>query len=231
MQKNEAWTTFTKLCTQTKKELQQTPEAFLSPPNQRSKSRYMNVDILIQWGQKVLLFMEQVEIEKNERIIEKLSWIVEYRDFILEWNEMMQVIGITESYIRKNGYFLGGHLELKKLLPNSTIPSVSRMNQNLLNFVLTQAVKVKPCERLVGSSEVIESVLGKQKYLEHEQSKSGLTGLLLGIAAMVGKQTAELISEALEKVSTRQVLDWCKTYLGQTLQGKKMEVFAKPKLE
>ncbi len=92
-------------------------------------------------------------------------------------------------------------------------------------------MKAKHGERLVGSSEVIESVLGKQKYIEHEQSKSGFTGLLLGIAAIVGERTTSLVGEALEKVSTSHVLDWCQTYLGATLQGKRKAAFATPTAE
>ena len=69
----------------TKLELQQTPLAFLSPPNQRSKSRYMNVDVLVQWGQKILTFLSV--IERDEKAYEKLGWIIEYRDYRMGRND------------------------------------------------------------------------------------------------------------------------------------------------
>ena len=52
LQEDENWLSFTKLAEQTRVEIQQTSLSFLAPPNQRSKSRYMNVDILVQWGCK-----------------------------------------------------------------------------------------------------------------------------------------------------------------------------------
>jgi hypothetical protein len=45
---DEKWQSFTQLCTKTASRVRQTDLAFLSPPNQRSKARYMNVDILIK---------------------------------------------------------------------------------------------------------------------------------------------------------------------------------------
>jgi hypothetical protein len=172
-----------------------------------------------------------METDENARIMEKLGWVLEYRHSLVEWGEIMQVIGITESHVRQRGYFLGSHQQLKQSLPQTSIPSALRMSQQLLAFVLEQELKAQTEERLLGSSEVIESVLGKQKYLEHEQSKSGFTGLLLGIPAMVGKLTTAIVSEALENVKTAQVIEWCQRNLGQTLQGKRMEAFTVPKVE
>jgi len=231
LQDDPTWNKFISQLSYAKLELQQTPLAFLSPPNQRSKSRYMNVDILVRWGEKTLAFLDQLDSSANALTIAKLGWLIEYRDSLKEWGEMMQVIALVESQVRTKGYFIGCHEELKQLLPTNQTTKASNLSQKLLDFVATQELKAKPGERLVGSSEVIESVLGKQKYLENEQSRSGFTGLLLGIAAMVGERTITLVSEAMENVSTSQVLDWCKTHLGATLQGKRLAAFATPKAE
>ena len=44
---DEAWLEFTRLAAQTKSRVQQTSLASLAPPNQRTKARYMNVDVLV----------------------------------------------------------------------------------------------------------------------------------------------------------------------------------------
>jgi hypothetical protein len=71
-----------------------------------------------------------------------------------------------------------------------------KVRQQLLAFVRTESFKAKPNEQLVGSSEVLESVLGRFKQLEHDQAKSGFTGLLLSLAALVSTTTAEVIQTA-----------------------------------
>ena len=47
---------------------------------------------------------------------------------------------------------------------------------------------------------MLESLFGKLKSLEHDQSKSGFTGLVLSLGAMVTRLTPESIAEALDRV-------------------------------
>ena len=96
-------------------------------------------------------------------------------------------------------------------------------------FLAEESLKARPHERLVGSSEVIESVFGKLKRLEHDQSKGGFTGLVLSSAAMVSTTTGEVIQKALQTVPTKRVLAWCKETLGQSVQSKRRKAFARPK--
>jgi hypothetical protein len=92
--------------------------------------------------------------------------------------------------------------------------------------VKNESLKAQPNERLLGSSEIIESVLGKTKRLEQDQSKSGFTGLALGAAAMLSHTTQEVVTKAMETVSTKQVIEWIKEELGQSVQSKRKIVFS-----
>jgi hypothetical protein len=62
-----------------------------------------------------------------------------------------------------------------------------RVKEELVRFVKEESEKAQEGERLLGSSEVIESVFGKFKRLEGNHAKSGITGLLLAIGAMVSE--------------------------------------------
>jgi hypothetical protein len=61
--------------------------------------------------------------------------------------------------------------------------------------------------------------------LEQDQSKSGFTGLVLSVGAMVSMRSAESIRSALEMCRVRDVLDWCKEKLGQTVQSKRKQAY------
>ncbi|MCP4539942.1 MAG: hypothetical protein GY832_22610 [Chloroflexi bacterium] len=65
--------------------------------------------------------------------------------------------------------------------------------------------------------------------VEQDQAKSGFTGLLLSIGAMVSTTTSDVILKALETVPTKKVLLWCKETLGQSVQANRQLVFASPK--
>ena len=234
LQDDKDWVEFTQLAAQTKRKVQQTSLAFLAAPNQRTKSRYMNIDILVRWGCRVLTFLDKQKEEPNkeydhQQIEEKLGWIFRFRDQLKEWEELLQVMTIAESTVRKQGISHGIVHDLKELLaPVAHTERAKRAHDQLIAFVAEQSLKAKSDERLLGSSEVIESVFGKLKRLEQDQARSGFTALTLSIGAIVSTTTKEVIQKALQTVSTKQVLIWCNEKLGQSVQAKRRKTLAHP---
>ena len=231
LQKDEVWLEFSQLAAQTRRTVQQTSLAALAPPNQRTKARYMNVDILIQWGGNMLTFFDEQQTNATsefdpEQLEKKLGWITRFREQLEEWKELIQIITTTESFVRKQGLYHDSYLELGELL---TILAHSERTKKvcaqLLAFVTEESLKTKRNERLLGSSEVIESVFGKLKRLEQDQAKSGFTGLLLCVPAMVSTTTEDVVQKALETVPTKTVLAWCRENIGQSVQAKRKEAF------
>ena len=223
------WNKFTQLAAQTKLRVQQTALAALAPPNQRTKARYMNFEILVNWGQKMLDFLEASQpLFDSELVEEKLGWVRDFRAQLKDWSELFEMMTTAESFIRHHGLYPGVHLTLEKRvlpLPAQT-ERTQRLRCELIAFVTEQEAQVRPGERLVGSSEIIESVFGKMKRLEQDQSKNGFTTLLLGLGALVSTTTSAMIQKALETVPTKQVELWRQQTLGQTLQSKRREAFA-----
>ena len=82
---------------------------------------------------------------------------------------------------------------------------VQKLRRELIAFVAQEEAKARPYERLLGSSDLVESVLGKLKRLEREQEKSGFTGLGFGVRVLVSTRTPAVIQEVLETVPTQQV--------------------------
>ena len=227
------WNTFTQLANQTKLRVQQTALAALLPPNQKTKARYLNVDVLVTWGQKMLAFLDAPQAAREptfdrELVQEKLGWVTGFRSQLAEWGALFAIIAAAESFVRHHGLYHEVHLELEQqLLPlPAQTERTQRVRRELVAFVAAQEAEAHPGERLLGSSEVIESVLGQLKRLEQDQSKSGFTGLLLGLSALVSTTTTAVIQKALETVPTKQVWAWCQKTLGPTVQAKRREAFA-----
>jgi hypothetical protein len=227
------WLAFAHQANQTKRHLQQTALAPLAPPGQRTKARYMNVEVLIEWGQHALAFLEQRENEEPlfdpGQVQQKIGWISDFRHPLAEWTSLLQVVMTTESYIRQRGLYQGVQLELEaQLKPLAQTAQAQKVAAELVTFVAQEAAKTRHGERLLGSSEIIEKVLGKQKYLEQDQAKNGFTGLLLALCASVADTTTEVIHQALETVPTQKVLAWCQENLGQSVQAQRRIAFASP---
>lgn len=221
------WQAFTRLANQTKRQVQQTEWAAFAPPNQKSKARYLNVEPLVRWGQAMLVWLDQPPSQPQTSfdpapVREKLGWITDFRASLAEWGNLFELITRTESVVRHHGLSASTSLELQHRLQGvAQTCRTRRVQEELITFVAQEAAKAHPGEHLLGSSEIIESVLGKMKRLEHDQAQSGFTGLVLGLCALVATTTQDILQQALETVSTQQVADWCREKLGRSVQSKR----------
>jgi hypothetical protein len=224
---DEQWKAFAAKAGQTKCNIQQTEWAFLVPPNQRSKARYMNLEPLIGWGIKTLAILENpgpdvLRYGSTERLEEKLGWLRQFREPLTAWAEMEQTIDVTVDFVRTQGLYRGAAKDLRKRLRKLRLgQSARRLGEGLTKFVAVQARPLRRGERLPACSEVIETCFGKFKSLERDQAKGGFTSLLLALAACVAERTQEVVHDALQKTRTREVIEWIKEKLGTTLGSKR----------
>ena len=231
------WKAFTQQAAQTKQRVQQTPLAFLAPPTQRRKARYMNVDILMRWGTKALAYLAQphrpeAQPVTAEQLAAAYGWLQDFRAPLQDWAELRHIVETTEHWVRSQGLSPGTARALTpQVTPLVRTARGQRVAHLLLTFVETEAAKAAPHERLLGSSEVIESVFGKLKRLEQHQARSGFTGLVLAVGALVAPTTPEVIQQALETVPTSQVRQWCQQHLGPSVQAQRQHAFRQHKPE
>ena len=230
LKNDQSWKRFIQNASKTSKKVQQTPMAHLAPPNQRSKARYLNVDTLVNWGQNTLSYLDSLQAEGNceyDQIHEKLGWLNQYRDHLAQWQELIDVVKSVEDYIKFVGIYTDCHIDLSEQLDMKlTTPRANKVRNELVCFVEQLSLDARDGERLLGSSEIIESVIGKLKSLEQDQSRSGFTGMLLSLPAMLSKTTQDVIQKALESVPTKKVFRWVKENIGQSVQSKKKEVLS-----
>ena len=98
----------------------------------------------------------------------------------------------------------------------------------LAAFVRDQTAGVSAGERLPGTTEVLESCFGKLKALEQHQSRSGFTGLILSLGALVSQTTAEVVAQAMETIRTKDVWTWVRNVLGASIQSLRNQAYAFP---
>ena len=192
------WNDFIHLAASTRKKVQQTQLAAIAPPNQRSKARYMNVEPLLKWGLDKLCLLENPDtflcLEcPQEYITEKLGWLTNFRKDLEEWKELIHIVKEAETFIKFQGIYRDCHIDLMTLptFRAETLRAM-RIKTELLDFVEQESKKAGKDERLLGTSEIIESVFGKMKRLEHDQAKSGFTVFILSLAAIVLKPRQRL---------------------------------------
>jgi hypothetical protein len=224
------WPEFQRRVGQTRCAIQQTELAFLVPPGPRPKARFMNLEPLLDWGQKVLGVLEAPSAEvlgwvSVERLHEKLGWLLNLRDALDEWSEWQAVVDTVVGVVNRQGLDRETARALSAALPGSLRASSRVLAAELVRFARSESSKVRPGERLPGSTAVLESCFGKFQALEKEHARGGFTGLVLALGAFLAAATKETIVNAFAASHTRDVWDWCRENLGTTLFGKRKLAF------
>lgn len=238
LEKDEQYASFCTFASKVKNQLQQTDLACFAPVNQKSKARYMNIDELLNWANYILTILNNIDMAKDSEIKisnlkkelgenydlnkleNKLGGLKDFKSKIQYWKELSAIMKTTVEFVRYEGYYTNCGKDLRKKLISDN-PQTKAIIDDLLSLLNKESAKCGPSERMISSSEIIESVFGRQKQFEKQQCKSGFTVFILTIAASVSKTSSAIIEQALTTVSTKQLLDWKEKNIGKTLQSKK----------
>ena len=201
-----AWEKFLANANKCKTAIRQTSLAFLMPPDLKSKARWMNLDRVIGWAERVEVFLKDPEAGLAAagvrtctlKLTEVMGWLTGHRESIAAWTRMMRAAAVSLEYVRTQGYHRDAQSELKALLEPFDRGPAARQSREVVEFVRVQPVQAKE-DRLLGSSEVLESLIGSGKQMQ-ATSKNGFSKVVLGMAAKVVQISSEVISKALAEV-------------------------------
>jgi hypothetical protein len=229
LEQDASWQVFVEKVHRFKQQVSLTPLAALAPPQQRSKARYMNVDVLVDWAQESLRALDHPQAVRKagldaRQLAEKLGWLRNFAAQVRRWGEMLSVIGAAEHYVRHEGIHAKAAEEMAAALPKSAIPAVKRIRKQLLEFIAVEGQQARESERLLGSSEVLESIIGKFKHVAGERGQHGLTGMVLSIGALVGNPAVATEQAAMTQTTTHEVWNWCRLHLGATVQSVRQRI-------
>jgi len=235
LHQDKTWQSFVTQTNRTKLRVTLTELAFLVPPGLRNKARYMNLDTLVDWGRRALAYLDDPcdfpgQKVDSKKLRQKLGWLREYRQPLAAWAELLDIAARAETYIRREGYHAGAAEALEQeLLHAARTPAGLRMKASLAAFVAEQAKGLTPGQHLLGSSEVLESLLGKYKRIQGTHSKGGMTASLLSIGAAVLKKSATVIQAAMAAVPVVAVGQWVRDKLGLTIPAQQAFAFQRNK--
>ena len=150
-----------------------------------------------------------------------------------EWSQWHEVIQIVVRHVRRHGIDRDTVAELRRQFDMmKLLPSSRDAVEAMMSFIAEQAWVARiGGERLIGSTEVLESLFGDFKSLQGHQSESGLTGLMLVLGALVSQWTQEEIRAGLEAIPWKAVQAWVEDQVGVTVQSQRrtlQTIFADP---
>jgi hypothetical protein len=215
--RDERWSEFVSKLAQAGAKVRQTREAHLRPPTVRAKARFMNIAPTLRFARRVLRLLDAGTA--SSRTQESYGWLVAYREALANWLSEQAVVESALTHVRTHGInqdtVAALDAEWSKL---AMTPGARDVAARLRTAARTEGAQAKPGEKLVASTEVLESVFGKLKRLEGSYAGDGFTGLSLTVGALLGEATEEQAKEALEAVPKKEAEKWVKRVLGATVQ-------------
>jgi hypothetical protein len=226
---DERWSEFVRRLGETKSRTQQTADAHLLAPSLRPKARYMNLGPLLKWSRRVLTLLDRGQGGgmATVRAEARYGWLRAFRDSIGTWSRCEATVRSVVEFVRTQGLSKAAVVELATRL--ESLPANERddaLAADFMEFVRVQSSSAHPGERLVGSTEVLESLFGKWKQLERQESRSGMTGFVLSLGVIAGKWPLSRIQAALESTPVKHVDAWCKQHFPTTVQSQRRLAFS-----
>lgn len=238
--KEDRFSEYRQACCQCANKLRQSRLAHLKPPRPKTKARYMNLDPEIRWGRRALWLLDRVRRDDltnrqrerldREQVEAQLGWLDAYREELEVWSELCAVGQTSCTVVRRYGYSRATVAQLKVEVGPGKTPAAQEMIAELISAVDQQCDRCK-CHpsRLPGSSEVIESLIGKGKrLLGTSQNNNSLTGQILSIAASTVNLSASVLRDVLKRCRIGHVQAWVKTNIKAGIHAARGEDLSEP---
>lgn len=169
----------------------------------------------------------------HQAFLDKFGWLNSLENAIDDYSQLMQVIGLAKSCVKKEGLEHQSHRDFKQLINTSQITSevALELATQVEDFLKEEGESFadKPViyklRTGLSTSDVIESIFGKFKTFIKEFDLIGK--LVLTIPAFLGDITPQNIKQAFESLHQQDINDWIDEAVGQSNLSKRRKAFAK----
>jgi len=203
--------------------------SYILPPAQRVHSRFMNLKPMLEWSNAVISLLKTDKQLPEER--KKLQFILDYEPFIKELTQIVEITIRIQEILKNNGVSQETITKCKQLFPTSLKSAKLKSFKNKVFDYLLQmyAITYKlGSNKIICSSDILESSFGKYKSFIHANPSIGITDLSLAIPAFIGNFKEQgSVCEACEKIRIEDVKKWRFDNIGKTLLKKRQEAFNK----
>ena len=191
------------------------------PPAQRVNSRYMNLKPIFKWGMAILKMLEAETSESSEK--EKMNFVKDYEILIRQSHRLIEIANRIQEILKNNGLSEKTKEECLVLFENVTDCRTLKFKEMVNGFLETTGQSVKESNKILCSSDILESSFGKYKNYISDNISVGITDLSLCIAAFGSKLGQEEIKNAMEGITVTQVKEWSAANIGLTQTKKRQK--------
>ena len=216
------WDAYRKACCKCANFLRQSSLAHLKPPTPKTKARYMNFDREVRWAGRAIAVVDRVRsgnLSQRQRfrlppdlVEQRLGWLDEYRQIASVWSEVIWTGQAINAMVRRSGYTNNTPGEIRRFAASAQYSQTHLLIDRVVAEVEPLCRSLASGESLPGSTEVLESLIGKGKRLLHHSGNS-VTRQILSLAAATTEITTTLVQKALSTCRMKHLAQWTQANL------------------
>jgi len=216
------WDKYRKACSQCANFLRQSSLAHLKPPTPKTKARHMNFDREVRWASRALAILDRVrsgDLSDRQRlrlppelVHKRLGWLDEYRERVAVWMEVIYTGKGISQLVRTSGYRCDTADRVRQLAEHAQCAEAFELIDRVAAAIEPMCEHLAAGESTPGSTEVLESLIGKGKRLLHHSGNS-LTRHILSLATATVEITEDLVQQALSVCRMKHLRSWCQETL------------------
>jgi len=215
--------------------LRQTVAAWMIPNKLRTKARFQGVSTLAEWTQKAFEYCKEHLKDCDQKTQALLEEQFQGYEFLVEFSDRFsqdcQIINNILKLLKCTGLSKETLSESIGIL--STLPPNSELRIQLESYLVTnfQKLSVHGVDDGLISTDIIESLFGKIKYIIERSPTRDFNKLCLLLPMLVGELNEDLIINATTETKMKNLLQWDEDNIEETLLRKKRNEFGKLKIK
>jgi len=220
----EEFMAFSKQCVKFKRCKMLGTNAFLIPPTQRSKGRFLNLEPLATWAYQWLKRLEKEGQKKKQPAwCKEMVWLKKYQLMIERIYEDCLVMHQLFKILKPEGLGEQSAEKCRDILKKNK--ATTFFKEGVQQYLTKNLAKIDQLNQVICTSDIIESFFGKLKNRLSENKAIGLTDSCLGIANFSKQPDKNEVKKAMESVKIIDIFNWRKKYLELNLIQKKKRAF------
>ena len=152
---------------------------------------------------------------------QKLGWVVDYRDALEIYAQMNQLVTMAEEEVKHHGLDQHSYTLFENSVADRVLsPQAASLAKKISQYVKAEGEQIPNGQILLGTSDIIESIFGKYKYLSSECPVRDMGKMILTMPVLTTELTRELVKTAMESVQALDVEKWADKLLGKSSLSK-----------
>jgi hypothetical protein len=157
----------------------------------------------------------------RKRFQEKLGWVKDYQEDLKNYHQMLTLINLAFKQIKTSGLRRNSaQTFLKQVAPMVLSESSEKLKNKIGEKLETSSCQIPENEIFLGTSDILESILGKYKIFSSRSPAKEVGKMLLTIPLCTIQLTAATVKEAMEKILICDLEDWSVSVIGQSMLSK-----------